>query len=86
MSAKYIELLEQKIEQYENELGQAQIYQDYANEIIDLATDGYEKAKQGYKNCRPSSSSFEKGKHKGSMEAYEQIILLVRKWLREFDN
>lgn len=83
-SEQYIQELEKKIEQQEQELAKIQIFEDYTTEILNLAADGFEKAKIGCKTCN-DRDFMRKGQYKGEMVAYEQILLLVKKWLRELE-
>ena len=82
MVDKYTEQLEAKIESYEEELGKIQVYQDYADEIIDLAANGYEESRLGYKNSKKVA---DKNRFKGQMDAFEKMLFLVKKWLREMN-
>ena len=83
MVDEYIEQLESKIEQMECELGRVQIYQDYADEIIDMAAAGYEESRIGLKNCKKQA---QRSELKGRMDAFEKMLYLVKKWIRAFDD
>ena len=80
----YTQLLEQKIEQYEEELGKIQIYKDYADQIIDIAVDGYENAKMSLKNCKQFQGA-NRARFRGEMDAYEKMLTLIKKWMRELE-
>lgn len=83
MDADYIKQLEEKIEQYEEELGKIQVYQDYVDEIIDIAAKGYEAAKFGIKL---SKSACEKSKFQGQLDVYTSMMMLAKKFLRELEK
>lgn len=85
MGVSYTQQLEEKIEQYEDELSKIQVYQDYANQIVDMAAEGYEKAKLGFKNCKQHQGAM-RSKFQGEMDAYEKMLFLVKKWMRELEN
>jgi hypothetical protein len=80
----YIKDLENKIEQQEVELAKIQIFEDYTTEILNIAADGYESAKVGFKTC-PPRDLLSRGKCLGECNAYEKILLLVKKWMRELE-
>ena len=79
----YIKELEKKIEQQEEELAKIQIFEDYTTEILNIAATGYENASIGVKTS--GNDAMRKGRCKGEMVAYEKILLLVKKWLRELE-